>query len=547
MSARYHLWWHIVFALGAACLLPICAVTQSNYKIAGLVVNAFTDAPIPRAEVSIGLNKAGPSLQDELSGDDGRFTFENVSAGKYVLTATRRGFGTQLYQQHQSYSTAIVVGPGKNSEQIIFRVTPAGSISGRVSDESDESIRGAIVMLWSQNTRDGVRRITSEMNTQTDEQGNYHFSHLAPGSYYVEVDGRVWYQSERQVAARQQGVREGRIPRPADHDPIPDVVFPLTFFPNTTNFEGAQPVIVRGGDAQTADVTLSAVRAIHLRFSSPGRDPSQFPGVQVMRSLFGTAQNFIQADVRMVSSGMFEIANLYPGHFKFAVQVQGPNEQIEESGEMDVADDGMLELARNTQMSSLSGEVVLSGPGRLQPAGMVRIRNLLTGKIHEDEVETNGHFEFPENLLQPGTYLVTVRNGETLSVPAVSGSGGKVSGNTVQIGTAQAVHLLLSISGQSYSLNGVAMREGKPAEGMRIVLVPKGAENDSGFIRFEQSDSDGSFAFFSLAVGTYTILALADAWDLEWATPGALDKYLPGGTVIQVGAGAQKTVEVKVQ
>src|ERR1039458_7164745 len=75
-----------------------------------------------------------------------------------------------------------------------------------------------------------------------------------------------------------------------------------------------------------------------LALGEPGRDPSQFPGVQVARTSFGNIRGFLQADVRMINPGVFEVANLYPGHFKFTVQVQGAGEMIEESGEMDVVD-----------------------------------------------------------------------------------------------------------------------------------------------------------------------------------------------------------------
>ena len=538
----------IIFALGLGqSVTPICADAQTNYKIAGVVVHAFSDEPVARAEVLIGTDGVSQALQTVLSGDDGRFIFENVPVGKFTLLVKRSGFVSQRYKQHGSYNTAIVVGPGQTTDQITFRLTPAGSISGQVSDESGDGLRGATVTLWSRSIRDGVQKIYPQMNAQTDDEGNYHFSRVAPSSYYVGVDARVWYQSERQVIAREQRFREGTIPRPADRDVVPDVVYPLTFFPKTTNSDSAEAVIVHGGDEQTADITLTAVRAIHVKFNSLGRDPSQFPGVQVARTLFGNIRGFLQADVRMINPGVFEVANLYPGHFKFTVQVQGAGEMIEESGEMDVVDDGVLLLSRNGELAALSGELTLSGQTHLQPLTMVRIRNTFTGGINEAEAQPNGHFEFPVSSIRSGTYLVMIRDREATSVPVMSATGGKVHGNAVEIGAAQTVHLVLSAAGGSYRLGGVALRDGKPAEGMRIVLVPIDAESNPDLLRFEQTDSDGTFSLSAVGAGAYTLLALEDAWDLEWSKPGAFDKYLPGGTVIQVGTGSPKKIEAKVQ
>ena len=45
---------------------------------------------------------------------DGRFGFNNVPAGKYSLSAQRRGNSPpQRYRQDDQYSTAIAVGPGR--------------------------------------------------------------------------------------------------------------------------------------------------------------------------------------------------------------------------------------------------------------------------------------------------------------------------------------------------------------------------------------------------------------------------------------------------
>ena len=55
-----------------------------------------------------------------------------------------------------------------------------------------------------------------------------------------------------------------------------------------------------------------------------------------------------------------------------------------------------------------------------------------------------------------------------------------------------------------------------------IVLVPQDAANNSPLFRRDQSDSDGSFTLLNVVPGQYTVLALAQGWDLEWGNPAVL-------------------------
>jgi hypothetical protein len=42
-------------------------------------------------------------------------------------------------------------------------------------------------------------------------------------------------------------------------------------------------------------------------------------------------------------------------------------------------------------------------------------------------------------------------------------------------------------------------------------------------------------------------VAIENGWDLEWAIPAVIEKYLPGGETVQVEADAQIDVKVNVQ
>ncbi|MBV8891691.1 MAG: hypothetical protein JO266_06935 [Acidobacteria bacterium] len=45
---------------------------------------------------------------------------------------------------------------------------------------------------------------------------------------------------------------------------------------------------------------------------------------------------------------------------------------------------------------------------------------------------------------------------------------------------------------------------------------------------------DGSFSLPGVIPGTYTVVAIEDGWDLDWASPGVIASYSQRGNPIKV-------------
>jgi hypothetical protein len=97
------------------------------------------------------------------------------------------------------------------------------------------------------------------------------------------------------------------------------------------------------------------------------------------------------------------------------------------------------------------------------------------------------------------------------------------------------------------SINGIAVRDSKPMEGVMVLLVPQDVENSGQLIWRDQSDSDGTFTLKMVPSGRYTNVAIEKGWELEWAKPEVLRKYLPAGESVQVGPDGIPSIKVKVQ
>src|ERR1035438_1115351 len=62
--------------------------------------------------------------------------------------------------------------------------------------------------------------------------------------------------------------------------------------------------------------------------------------------------------------------------------------------------------------------------------------------------------------------------------------------------------------------------------------------------RRDQSDLDGGFSLRNVVPGTYTIVAIEDGWDLDWAEPAALTGYFKQGQTIEVGSRSQTAMRL---
>src|SRR5215472_14144164 len=260
-----------LLATGSSNLI---ATPASTYRIEGIVVDSVTGQPLYGAEVSIAPSENLDEEQTFLTSGDGRFLFANLPRGKYRLMAGRRGYAPQALHQHEGYSTGVAVGPGLDSEHIRFPLAPSSVITGVVTDEWGDAVRDAKVLLFQQSMFDGSRTLRNVNQTMTDDQGRYRFAHLLSGTYAVAVYARPWYtQSQGQYdvftsehpltissGSSENVVVDGSSQSSiADHNPLFDVVYPATFFPNSTSISEAARLAIAPGATETADFQLRAV------------------------------------------------------------------------------------------------------------------------------------------------------------------------------------------------------------------------------------------------------------------------------------------------
>jgi hypothetical protein len=521
------------------------AATRARFRISGTVVNAIGNQPLAQVTVLISRADNLDQTADQVASDeDGHFSFENVTPGKYAMTAQRRGFAQQSYQQHDQYSTAVAVGPGQVSENLIFQISPDASISGTVTDEQNENVRNGRAMLFKSGLQDGTQSVKPWGQATLDDGGRYRFDHLEPGKYYVAVLARPWFAQYLQSSSQRDFNEQPPAPQ-SPTNPDLDVAYPLTYYPSATDSSGAALITVGPGDRAVADIALSAVAAAHVHIINL----EDAGNVVLFQPTFEGGKVPLFAETSEVSAGTVEVSGIAPGRFILNLESADGENSTRQDREINLAGGEQIDARqRLASTASVVGTVHLENSKTIPAQLFLRFRQTESGEAFGVAISEKGQFEVRHDLVKPGNYEVGLVNADgTVAVKSLSATGAKVMGHTISLTGGSSVKLDVQITKALGKIDGVVLREGKPQSQCMVLLLPQDTENNRILIRRDQSDSDGTFTLFNVVPGKYTLVAIEKGWDLEWGNPAVLKPYLQNGQAMEVDAPGTYQVKLKAQ
>jgi Carboxypeptidase regulatory-like domain len=508
------------------------------WHISGKVIDARSGQALARCVVEIEpTENRGQSLSLE-TGDDGHFDFGDVRRGKYALTAAKRGYLTQSYQEHEGFSTAIAVGPELNSEALLFNLMPQAIFFGTVSDEAGEPVRNAQVHLYQDQDVDGIRSTRQRQTVPTDDRGMYEIPNIAPGNYFLSVSAQPWYATavnNGMIISLKFNDAQARV------ESALDVAYPLTFYPNATDSDDAIPIPIRGGERIEANMTLTPQHAMRLQLAVAQGEAGR-TSVSMAQNVFGQLEP-IPTGMEATHEGGLEISGVLPGRYDFTVMHQ-------ESRSGPQSTHFTAEVAEGaTQLSTDGGEAEVT------VSGMVTSLDSKMRFVEISLVASHSQRNYGAPLNDAGEFTVQVIPGEyqvvgqipQMYIARVSSSNAVVKGRMLQVKAGDAPRLDI-VAGSGYGqIEGVAQRAGHSTSGVMVLLAPLDAKDNQILFRRDQSDSDGTFLLSNIIPGSYRLLAIDDAWELDWADPSVLGAYLKKSIPVQVHAHdkLQKTVEVQ--
>jgi hypothetical protein len=510
------------------------SVPQGIFRVAGTVLNAKTGEPLARAQVRLADIRNRAAMIIAVTGSDGHFEFTGLGADKYSLYGSKRGFLSAGYQQHEVFSTAIVTGANFATDQLELRLMPTALISGHVYDESGEGLRGASVTLYSETRVLGVMRTMSTARATTDDRGYYEFALLGPGNYYVAVDAKPWYAmhgmpQQLHTAAREpvttSGIADGL-----------DVAYPTTFYGGATEADGAAATTVFGGDRVQMDLHLHPVTAIHVLFHvQPNPDGVvNFRSPSFIKRVFGAAEAATTGEERTVGEGTYEVSGIAPG--RYTVRYGDPGSgSMQQSEDVDLSRDGQeLDDSRGTALASVKLTLRMLGGEPLPGRFFVGLFGP-TQRLMNIGQESSADGTMLEDVV-PGNYTLQLFGAQkyycVMRITSVSGTS---DGQDVAIGPGREQELTAAVAAGNVTVEGAVGKKGKPVAGVMVALIPRDPEHHLDMFRRDQSDLDGTFSMGAVVPGTYTLVAVEDAWGFEWMKPGVLARYISHGQTVHIG------------
>jgi 5-hydroxyisourate hydrolase-like protein (transthyretin family) len=520
---------------------PALQSQEQSYKIAGRVVNAITNAELARVEVSVEETRNPSKKITAETGENGQFEFAGLPPGKYELKGSRRGYIASSYEQHGQFSTAVVTGADFATDNLTLRLIPMAMIAGHVLDESGEPVRQANVQLFAEDDSEGTRQITLTQSALSDDRGYFDMGGLRPGTYYVAVDAQPWY------AVHPVTARPGIIPA-QDIAPALDVTYPTTYYGGATDSAAAAPIEIHGGEVREIEIQLVPVPAMHLLVhveTRPAKGSREYRFPLIWKREFDSTRPVSGSGTSVSSQGVVEFFGLPPG--RYDVVLSGTNaSQAQSLGEVDLQHDGQeLEKTEPLDMGKLKVSVKLPENEPMPNDYSLTLRDATWHQAEFAKGKADGLVTF--DSVQPGKYsLEFTAPGGNYTVARTISPAGLTMGPEVNV-SGGAQELTAEVRAGLVQVEGMAQRNGVPASGVMVALVPKDTERHMDMLRREQTSLDGSFTLEGVVPGSYTLVAVEDAWAVDWMKAAVRERYLNTGRTVVVGEKARGVMKLPEQ
>jgi len=515
----------------ASCLLLIAAACPAAdlYRLAGTVINARTNQPVPHAQVYFHKSDAPYPRAPFISGTDGKFSFD-VPEGAYVLQAGTRelieSYGEQ--GQQNGFSSGVVVGPSQDTSNLVFRWYPPAAIAGRVVDESGEPVEGALVQLIRSHVILGRTIARTFGWAHTNDRGEYRLGPIpGGGQYYLAVTGTPWYEAQNAVLLGSPG------------DSKPSFAFVPVFYPNTSNAAQAAPIVVAPGEEARADFALIPAAGAKVSVTITGADnltgtlALTRDGIAGIDS-FQKSQNIaFYPALRQQQQRPQLISGIPPGHYVVFLTGKSGNSYLAGRTAIDVNGFDVSVEVPLQPISTLTGTLQLANPAMKTAGTMFVTLNLDGGGASQSaSVKPDGTFTFA--AVGRGAFRIGV-GGMAGFIPKIEVTGADYRDGLLTVTEGETIKAAILFSTETGNLTGFAMNGAKPAPAVLVVLAPAEESRNPSKYRGYQTESDGSFTWNNIPAGDYNVFAVEDT-AFEFANVDAVRPYLANAKKITVAA-----------
>ncbi len=520
----------VIFASAQEPARPADAPAGSFASIEGRVTGA-DGRPIRKAGLTLrAFGQVGAQAKPPYyatSDADGKFSFDEITPGRYTLAAERVGYRTQSYRARpQETGSTITLTAGQRLKDVTITLGRTAIISGRVLDDGGDPVANVTVRLLRRTLQPGLG-LTVMRSAYTDGSGEYKLPDLSPGQYYLSAgmgNGAVF------SILGMRAMREPASASPFSPDEVPEF-YTDTYYPSASEQREARAIEVLHDDIPGLDIRLRRTRA----FLVSGRIDGTVPGHPVEQCQIVLAPTDLPAVMspmtqgtsgRIAKDGSFGFAGsrFPPGQYFLTAILPALQTRVLARQQLVLRDRDIEDAVLTLQpLVELRGSVALEGqqrtdfsgfPGTPPPSMTMYIglsllngpaQSAMGGRIKADD----GSFAIAD--VAPGAYEVRLSGipGDAWMKSIRFGSQ-IVAGRTIEVtGAAGTTPLQITLSQAVGQIEGIVEKDpGKPAASSTVTAF--GEPLGNGVSMVTGVAENGRFTLTALPPGTYRLYAWED-------------------------------------
>lgn len=535
-----------------ALLTTVILAQDQKSRVEGQVLS-LAGTPLKkstvRLEAASQMNQSNFANYAAASDKEGKFVFEDVTPGTYILSAERTGYLRRYYGARSTTAgaTQIKLDAGQVMKDVVIKLTPQGMIFGRVVDEDGDPLPWFSVQASHWMFVRGKKELQSAGSQTSQADGTFVLGGLPVGRYYLSAEDQSHGWNDR-------------IEQSGNKKPVESYL--KTYFPNVLDVSSATLIdAASGAEVRGIEIHVRRGRVFEIRGKVENGLGGAAPRWTNLELVPKTSPGFGRKQAMSNDKGDFQFKDVVPG--LYTIYAEGGMETKDSTGEFtkSTALIARLEITvadRNVENVAvqLNPGVEIKGAFKMEaadPASQTTAAKFPTSiqLVSIDDPEDGGGYwqakadgTFRLQGLSPGVVRVSLHGlEENLYLKALSLGGREVKGKDLDLTSGSGGEMEILLSPNGAEVTGIVRdADAKPVPGAVVQIC----EKDGAVVKTVNADLNGLFDLKGLAPGDYKVFSWEDLGDGIVTDPDFRKSFESKAAAVTLAEKGRENVELTV-